>query len=153
MSTHQTKNKRLLKELAELHMDPPTNCSAGLIDDGDLDNWTATIIGPSGTPYDGEVYVLSIKIPANYPFSPPLVSFVTPIYHCNIKNGSICLDILSKMWSPALTISKVLLSISSLLSEPNPDDPLDTSAAHMYMHDRAMHDRIARSYASKRRKN
>ncbi|MCL4122464.1 UNVERIFIED_CONTAM: hypothetical protein GTU68_038437 [Idotea baltica] len=59
--------------------------------------------------------------------SAPKVVFGTRIYHPNI--GRICLDILKKNWSPALQIKSVLLSIQSLLSEPNPDDPLNNEAA------------------------
>ena len=83
--------------------------------------WVSTIAGPKGSPYDGGVFYLSIHFPTNYPFTPPKVTFSTRIYHCNITSaGVICLDILKDNWSPALTISKVLLSISSLLTDPNP---------------------------------
>jgi ubiquitin-conjugating enzyme E2 D/E len=71
----------------------------------------ATIMGPPDSPYQGGVFFLTIHFPTDYPFKPPKVAFTTRIYHPNINsNGSICLDILRSQWSPALTISKVLLS-------------------------------------------
>jgi ubiquitin-conjugating enzyme E2 D/E len=131
MSTIQ----RLNKELADINKNPPTNCSAGLIDD-DIFNWQATIMGPEGTPYHGGVFELRIDFPQDYPFKPPNVIFTTRIYHCNINsNGNICLDILKEQWSPALTISKVLLSICSLMNDQNPNDPLDSDAAELYLKD------------------
>jgi ubiquitin-conjugating enzyme E2 D len=124
--------KRLKKELEEITNDPPANCSAGIKDEN-IFTWEASIIGPEKTPYENGVFRLSIYFPDNYPFKPPKVKFDTRIYHPNInKHGSICLDILSKNWSPALTISKVLLSICSLLNDPNPDDPLDVRVADIY---------------------
>ena len=77
-------------------------------------NWQATIMGPKESAYEGGVFFLNIAFPSDYPFKPPKLHFSTKIYHCNISsNGSICLDILKDQWSPALTICKVLLSISS----------------------------------------
>ena len=117
--------KRIQKELKDLEKDPPGNCSAGPVDEKDLYTWQATIMGPEDSPYAGGIFFLNIHFPTDYPFKPPKCQFTTRIYHPNINsNGSICLDILKDQWSPALTIQKVLLSISSLLTDANPNDPL-----------------------------
>jgi ubiquitin-conjugating enzyme E2 D/E len=124
--------KRLNKELAEIQKEPPCNCTARTVDD-DIHNWEATIIGPEKTPYENGIFKLELMFPENYPFKPPKVKFVTKIFHPNInKFGNICLDILNQSWSPALTVCKLLLSISSLLNDPNPNDPLNVRAAEIY---------------------
>lgn len=88
--------------------------------DADLSHWTATITGPADTCYDGMNFRLSFEFPANYPYAPPKVLFVTPIYHPNIDMaGRICLDILKDKWSAGLDVKAVLMSIQSLLEEPN----------------------------------
>ncbi|KAM4670078.1 ubiquitin-conjugating enzyme E2 D1 isoform 4-T5 [Amazona ochrocephala] len=87
--------------------------------------------------YQGGVFFLTVHFPTDYPFKPPKIAFTTKIYHPNINsNGSICLDILRSQWSPALTVSKVLLSICSLLCDPNPDDPLVPDIAQIYKSDK-----------------
>jgi len=141
--------RRINKELADLQKDPPTNISAGPIGE-DLFKWTSTIMGPEGTVYHGGVFFLNIQFPADYPFKPPKINFVTKIYHPNInRNGAICLDILKDQWSPALTISRVLLSISSLLADPNPDDPLVPEAAQEFKTNRPKFDATAREWVQK----
>nr|6W7Z_A Chain A, Ubiquitin-conjugating enzyme E2 D2 [Homo sapiens] len=141
--------KRIHKELNDLARDPPAQSRAGPVGD-DMFHWQATIMGPNDSPYQGGVFFLTIHFPTDYPFKPPKVAFTTRIYHPNINsNGSICLDILRSQWSPALTISKVLLSISSLLSDPNPDDPLVPEIARIYKTDREKYNRIAREWTQK----
>uniref|UniRef100_A0A161WTA3 UBC core domain-containing protein n=1 Tax=Daucus carota subsp. sativus TaxID=79200 RepID=A0A161WTA3_DAUCS len=139
-------SKRILKELKDLQKDPPTSCSAGPVAE-DMFHWQATIMGPPDSPYSGGVFLVTIHFPPDYPFKPPKVAFRTKVFHPNINsNGSICLDILKEQWSPALTISKVLLSICSLLTDPNPDDPLVPEIAHMYKTDRSKYETTARSW-------
>lgn len=116
----------------------------------DMFHWQATIMGPKDSPYEGGVFSLSIVFPADYPFKPPKLHFLTKIYHCNISaNGSICLDILRDQWSPALTIGKVLLSISSLLTDPNPNDPFVPEIAQLLKTDAKKHDQYAREWTQK----
>ena len=140
--------RRLNKEYKDLMNDPIDNCSAGFTND--ITKWEATIFGPSDTPYSGGVFKLNLEFSQDYPFKPPNVYFTTPIYHCNInERGGICLDLLKKNWSPALSISKLLLSICSLLAEPNPEDPLMPDIARLYKNNRTLHDINAQNYTNK----
>ena len=136
---------RLKKEYQDFSKDPPMNCSGGPIKDkSDSINyfrWNAIITGPTGTPFEGGIWTLDIDFPPNYPFKSPHITFITPIYHPNIsKKGEICLDILKDQWSPALTISKVLLSICSLLTDPNPMDPLRPMVAKLYLENKIQYE-------------
>lgn len=138
--------KRIQKEYNDILKDPPSNCSAGPLGDN-MYEWIATIIGPDESPYANGIFNVKINFPTNYPFKPPKIQFKTRIYHPNISpTGNICLDILKNKWSPALTIGKVLLSISSLLTEPNPDDPLVVEIAELMRADINKFNEMATSY-------
>ena len=141
-------SKRLHKEAEDFNKDPPPGCTAGTVGD-DLFHWKATIEGPNGSPYEGGIFKLDLKFTQNYPFTPPKVQFETEIYHPNICTGRICLDILQDNWSPSLTVAKVLLSISSLLTDPNPDDPLASGAASVYKTDKPKFIRKAKELTKK----
>ncbi|KAL4240058.1 hypothetical protein ACF0H5_000852 [Mactra antiquata] len=142
--------KRLTKEYRDISNDPPPGCSAGPENDCDLFRWSATLAGPTDSPYQGGIFFLRMLFPTDYPFKPPKVAFTTKVYHPNINNhGNICLDILRSQWSPALTVGKVLLSVLALLSEPNPDDPLMPDIAKIYKTDRKKFDHNAREWTKK----
>ena len=137
---------RIMNEYKDINQNPIENCSAGPIDD-DMTHWKATIFGPADTPYQNGVFDLDIKFTDEYPFKPPIIRFVTPIYHCNVNSrGGICLDILKNNWSPALTVNKLLMSICSLLAEPNPDDPLVPYIAKLFKTNKKQHDINAREH-------
>lgn len=142
--------RRLQREYAEIQKDPPANCTAGPVSDADFFTWEAMIFGPSDSPFQGGLFRLSIHFPSDYPFKPPILTFKTKIYHPNINAaGGICLDILKGQWSPALTISKVLLSILSLLTDANPNDPLVPEIADQYKRDRAAYDATAKMWTER----
>jgi len=137
---------RIQKELKLLHKNSPGNCSAGPVGE-DLRKWQATIMGPHDSPYQNGVFYLSIQFPEQYPFKPPIIKFKTKIFHPNISpKGGICLDILKDNWTPALTIGKTLISICSLLDDPNPDDPLVPEIAALYLENRAEYEIRARQW-------
>lgn len=136
------REKRLRKEMKDLQKTELETITAGPIDEKNIYKWNAVIIGPEDTPYEGGTFQLLITFPLEYPFRPPKVEFKTRIFHPNInRSGQICLDILKGEWSPALTIIKVLLSVCSLLTDPNADDPLDSEAARVYKNNRDEYNR------------
>lgn len=142
-------SKRIQKELKNLQEENLTYIEASP-NDGDLLNWTAYIEGPPDSSYEDGRFKINISFPDKYPFRPPKLFFETPIFHPNIgKKGSICLDILQNNWSPALSITRVLLSLLSLLTDPNPDDPLRGDAASLYNNDKEKYDKRVRKEVKK----
>ena len=128
--------KRLNKELRNLVKESSVSYFAEPVNEEDLYFWQGCILGPETSEYKGGIFYVRIQIPRDYPFKPPMVRFETPILHLNIHDGGISLDILGYNWSPALTISKVLSILRSLLTSPNPDDPLVLDLAQLYKSDR-----------------
>mmetsp|Transcript_69820 Transcript_69820/g.137030 ORF Transcript_69820/g.137030 Transcript_69820/m.137030 type:complete len:205 (+) Transcript_69820:90-704(+) len=138
--------KRLEKELQEVRsMSKDSSVTADAVD-GDLTHWKGFMRGPEGTPYNGGAFVIDVQIPADYPYNPPKMKFDTKIWHPNISSqtGAICLDVLGKEWSPALTIRTALLSIQALLSAPEPSDPQDAEVAEMYKSNRELFNQTAK---------
>ncbi|XHG01621.1 Ubiquitin-conjugating enzyme E2 11 [Aspergillus wentii] len=139
----QSVTKRLQAELMQLMLSPSPGISAFPNADGNLLSWTATITGPTETPYEGLTFKLSFAFPNNYPYTAPTVLFKTPIYHPNVDfSGRICLDILKDKWSAVYNVQSVLLSLQSLLGEPNNASPLNAQAAELWDTDQEEYKRL-----------
>lgn len=139
---------RIQRELKDAHdeKDLPIEITCR---ENQLTNLRGRIVGPPGTPYEGGVYELEIKIPETYPFNPPQVRFETHIWHPNISSvtGAICLDILKDQWAAALTLRTVLLSLLALLQDPVADDPQDAVVAKQYKENRHIFHQTATFWA------
>ncbi|UJR18335.1 hypothetical protein I4U23_005237 [Adineta vaga] len=143
--------KRFSLQYQEFLKDPAPLCYAQPNDlEKDLTHWSGYIDGPPQTPYTNGRFYLSIDFPSDYPFKPPIVRFTTPIYHPNISTkGEICLDILHSQWSPALSIRALLVSICSLLTDPNLDHGLNREALKCYETDVKQFETIASQWTQK----
>ncbi|KAF4121872.1 ubiquitin-conjugating enzyme (huntingtin interacting protein 2) [Geosmithia morbida] len=145
-----TRDRRVAKELQDIQADRDNSgVSAVPADGSSLSSLYGYITGPPDTPYAGGTYHIKITIPDSYPFKPPIMSFITKIYHPNISSqtGAICLDTLSTGWSPVQTIKTALLSLRMLLEFPNPKDPQDAQVAKLAMDDPEQYARIAHQWA------
>lgn len=123
--------KRLMRDLKAMQS-APEGISAHPHND-DLMHWKAVIFGPEDSIWEGGIFKLELHFTTEYPMSPPKVKFLTPVFHPNVyKDGNICMDIMKSQWSPVYDVSALLLSIQSLLSDPNPNSAANGEAAEMY---------------------
>jgi ubiquitin-conjugating enzyme E2 D/E len=138
--------RRIRKEWQIAQQNPIPGITAQPIGESDDDmlNWTGCMIGPEGSPYQGGTFNVNILLPDDYPFSPPRCRFTTKLYHPNIspeafhaidcpEGGRIHIDILRDGWQPCLTITRILLSIQSLLTDPNPHESMNGEAGDMLL--------------------
>ncbi|VDK86515.1 unnamed protein product [Dibothriocephalus latus] len=133
----------LRKQLAELNKSGPEGFSAGLIDDDNIFKWQVMIMGPADTLYDGGCFKAILEFPQDYPNRPPKMQFVTDMWHPNIApSGNVCISILhepgedrwgyerpEERWLPVHTVETIIMSVISMLAEPNPDSPANVDAA------------------------
>ncbi|KAK5053911.1 hypothetical protein LTR84_001873 [Exophiala bonariae] len=134
--------RRLVKDHATLRNSPPPNYifpdndDASTIPD-DLTQLLVLITGAEGTPYSQGLWRLHLKMPEDYPKNPPKATFRTKIYHPNVeeKTGAVCLETLKRDWDPKLTLKDILITISCLLIQPNPDSALNAGAGALIQED------------------
>ncbi|KAK4467760.1 hypothetical protein MN116_008690 [Schistosoma mekongi] len=155
--------KRLMAEYKQLTINPPEGIVAGPVDERNFLEWEALIAGPEGTPFDGGVFSVRLNFPTDYPLSPPKVKFLSEVFHPNIyPDGHVCISILHapgddplgyessvERWSPVQSVEKILLSIVSMLAEPNDESAANVDAAKTWREDKALfHSMALRSVSS-----
>lgn len=132
--------------MAELKKNPVEGFSAGLVDDSDIYKWEVLIIGPPDTLYEGGFFRAQLLFPDEYPLMPPRMKFITEMWHPNIEsNGDVCISILhppgddeygyenaSERWSPIHTVETILISVISMLADPNDESPANVDAAKQW---------------------
>ncbi|MCP9260337.1 Ubiquitin-conjugating enzyme E2 G2 [Dirofilaria immitis] len=155
--------KRLMAEYKQLTLNPPEGIIAGPITEDNFFEWECLITGPDETCFENGVFPAKIIFPQDYPLSPPKMQFTCDIFHPNIyPDGRVCISILhspgddptgyessAERWSPVQSIEKILLSVVSMLAEPNDESAANVNAAKMWREDRQQFERIADNlYAS-----
>ena len=127
-----TATKRLRRELIEARKSGEVDIALAC-DEDDIRKWTATLQGPPDTPFEGGVFEVRISCKSSYPLEPPVMHFVTKIFHPNVhwERGDICLDILKDKWSPAWGIASALRAVLAMLAEPNAESPYNCDAGNL----------------------
>jgi len=141
----------LRRQFVELSKNPPDGVSIGLGDDDNIFQWEILMIGPSDTFYEEGFFKAKLAFPADFPNNPPKMTFLTDIWHPNVyENGDVCISILHppgddphnpqelaiERWRPILGVEAVIVSVISMLADPNDDSPANVEAAVMWREDR-----------------
>lgn len=138
--------KRILKEFNDIQSLP---LSTEIIDNN-IYHWYVSFMGPENTPYQNGIFFLDVKFPESYPMDPPIITFKTKIYHCNINSyGKISLNILNDEWTPILTIDSIVKFLKDLLKYPNFETPLVSEIANLYNNDIDLYNKTARIWTIK----
>ncbi|KAI9297064.1 ubiquitin-conjugating enzyme [Neoconidiobolus thromboides FSU 785] len=150
--------KRLITEYKELTVNPPEGITAGPVSEDNFFEWDALIAGPEGTPFEGGLFSATLTFPKDYPLSPPVMKFTCPMFHPNIyPNGEVCISILhaagddpnmyessSERWSPVQSIEKILISVVSMLADPNDESGANIDACKVWRNNREEYDRLVK---------
>ncbi|KAJ9062977.1 ubiquitin conjugating enzyme Ubc7/UbcP3 [Entomophthora muscae] len=155
--------KRLMTEYKELTLNAPEGITAGPISEDNFFEWEALIAGPDDTPFEGGLFSATLSFPKDYPLSPPKMKFTCPMFHPNVyANGEVCISILhapgedpnmyessSERWSPVQSVEKILLSVVSMLAEPNDESGANIDACKVWRNNREEYDNIVRDNVKK----
>ncbi|XP_053974714.1 ubiquitin-conjugating enzyme E2 R2 [Hylaeus anthracinus] len=138
--------RALALEYKSLQEEPVEGFRVKLVNEDNMFEWEVAIFGPPDTLYEGGYFKALMKFPHDYPYSPPSIRFKTKVWHPNVyENGDLCISILHppvddpqsgelpcERWNPTQNVRTILLSVISLLNEPNTYSPANVDASVMY---------------------
>lgn len=144
--TTASATRALAVEYKSLQEEPVEGFCVKLVNGNNLFEWEVAIFGPPDTLYMGGYFKARMKFPNDYPYSPPSIRFLTKVWHPNVyENGDLCISILHppvddlysgelpcERWNPTQSVRTILLSVISLLNEPNTSSPANVDASVMY---------------------
>jgi len=153
----------LKKQLKDLIKSPVDGFSAGLVDDDNIYKWEILIIGPTDSLYEGGYFTAHLTFPEEYPQRPPKLKFISDMWHPNVgKDGHVCISILhepgddkygyekaSERWLPIHTVETIMVSVISMLSDPNDESPANVDAAKEFREDKTKFKRNCRKCVRK----
>ncbi|CBZ27026.1 ubiquitin-conjugating enzyme-like protein [Leishmania mexicana MHOM/GT/2001/U1103] len=147
---HTTAQRRLMQDYRTFQKNMAEGTSSNITAlpvDGDFFHWHAVISGPCDTPWEGGLFKLDLVFGDDYPFSPPKVRFRTKdVFHPNVYvDGNICMDTLKSSWQSSLNLEALLISIQSLLSDPNPLSAANGAAARLLTENRSAYEEKIRA--------
>ncbi|PIK48102.1 putative ubiquitin-conjugating enzyme E2 G1-like [Apostichopus japonicus] len=142
-------NVAQITSLKDLNKNPVDGFSAGLIDESDIFKWEVLVMGPPDTFYDGGCFKAHLIFTSEYPLKPPKMKFISEIWHPNIDiHGDVCISILhepgddkwgyedaKERWVPVHSVESILLSVISMLADPNDQSPANVDAAKDWRQD------------------
>jgi len=131
------------RELKALKDDPVEGVLCDIVDDSNLFEWRIWVEGSKGSPYEDGIFQMQMEFPKDYPMSPPKLKMLSEFWHPNIyKNGEVCISILhppvddpmsgerpEERWMPTQTVSTIMLSVLSMLNDPNVNSPANVDAS------------------------
>jgi len=140
----------IARDFKGIRDDPIEGIFCELPDENNIFEWRVYIEGPKDTPYEGGIFQAKLSFPQDYPMSPPGMQMITEFWHPNVYyDGRVCISILhppgedetsgerpEERWRPCQTVSTVLISVISLLSDPNISSPANVDSSVEWRSDR-----------------
>ena len=126
------------------------------------------IVGPPDTLYEGGFFQAKLEFPNDFPNLPPEMKFKSEMWHPNVfPDGKVCISILhppgtdkfnedetaDERWRPILGVESIIISVISMLSDPNDFSPANIDAAVMWRNDKAAFKKRVRDVVRKSQEN